>query len=83
MPLHLMNEQSMSTRSADASSLRSCETRLGSSRVPANRLPSANGVSGRSGFPPPDGSRGPNAQKPVWRRGEPSIAVGIGRVELA
>ena len=38
-PLHLMNEQRMSTRSAEASSLRSCETRLGSSRVPASRLP--------------------------------------------
>ena len=54
MPLHLMNEQRISTRSAEASSLRSCETRLGSSRVPASRQPSASGVSGRSGFPPPD-----------------------------
>ena len=49
MPLHLINEQRMSTRSAEESSLRICETRLGSSRVPASRHPSARGVSGRSG----------------------------------
>ncbi len=60
MPLHLMNEQRMSTRSAEANSFRNCETRLGSSRVPARRHPRANGVSGRSGFARPI-SRGQTA----------------------
>ena len=47
-PLHLMNETSMSTRSAEAISFLSSETICGSCAAPVNRLLWASEVSGRT-----------------------------------
>ncbi len=47
IPLHLMNEQRMSTRSAAANSFESCDASEGSRRVPVRRADRASGVAGR------------------------------------